>query len=259
VTQLAQAYIHLKPYNAPDKRLRSLGRYAERVALKVAAEIYGEGVEIVVELEEGSLRTRVTVIGALLLGGYYAVGNYSGFKASIIEMCDDARDFSVDVCRPFVSKAGVAPEEVYRFERRLKTPGRIYRLGRRLEKLERGAGDLSSRAMQQELAKARTELMNIAEDLSAAELAKLESSLPQKRLPPPKNWPDSEPARVADRLEREKQTDLAFDELPETDREMGQRVVFRSRRKVTGNAKKRRIHRTKKDDHPSLLPAPDSD
>jgi DNA topoisomerase III len=59
VTQLAQAYIHLKPYSASGRKVRSLGRYAKRVAIKAAAEIYGGDVEIEVQIEEGSLITRV--------------------------------------------------------------------------------------------------------------------------------------------------------------------------------------------------------
>ncbi len=121
MTQLAQAYIHLKPYLASEKEVRSLGRYAKRVAIKAAANIYGGDVEIEVQIEEGSLITRVTVAGLLLIGEVYShVADYKGFKDSVVELCDDAREFAVDVCAPFVKKAGVPEEDVYRFERRLK-------------------------------------------------------------------------------------------------------------------------------------------
>ena len=75
MTQLAQAYIHLKPYTASEQRVRSLGRYAKRVAIRAAAEIYGGDVEIEVQIEEGSLITRVTVAGSILLGVYGFVAN----------------------------------------------------------------------------------------------------------------------------------------------------------------------------------------
>jgi hypothetical protein len=87
LAQLAQAYVHLKPYHASDRNIRSLGRYAKRVAIKAASEIYGGDVEIEVQLEEGSLRARITVVGTLsvLLGTYSFVANYKGFKESIVE------------------------------------------------------------------------------------------------------------------------------------------------------------------------------
>jgi hypothetical protein len=151
VTQLAQAYIHLKPYRASEKEVRSLGRYAKRIAIKAAAEIYGGDVEVEVQIEEGSLVTRVTIIG-LILGVYGHVADYKGFKESVVELCDDAREFAVDVCGPFVKKAGVSKEDVYRFERRLKTPGKLYRLGKRLDKLQHSVGELSPKDVQKELA-----------------------------------------------------------------------------------------------------------
>ena len=108
MTNLAQAYIHLKPYPASERKIRSLGRYATRVAIKAAADIYGGGVEVEVQIEEGSLITRITVAGSLLLGAYSVIADYKGFKESVVEMCDDAREFAVDVCGPFIKKAGRA-------------------------------------------------------------------------------------------------------------------------------------------------------
>jgi hypothetical protein len=55
-------HIHLKPYSASEKQIESVGRYAERVAIKTAADIYGGGVVVDVEIEEGSLLTHVTVV-----------------------------------------------------------------------------------------------------------------------------------------------------------------------------------------------------
>jgi hypothetical protein len=46
VTQLAQAYIHLKPYSIAEKDVHALGRYAKRIAFEAAANVYGGDVEI---------------------------------------------------------------------------------------------------------------------------------------------------------------------------------------------------------------------
>lgn len=73
-------------------------------------------------------------MGAALLAIYGGVADYKGFKESIVAMCDDARDFAVDVFGPFSDKAGVPTKDIYRFERRLKTPGKLYRITKRLEK-----------------------------------------------------------------------------------------------------------------------------
>ena len=53
MVQLAQTYIHLRPYKIGRKRLNSLGRRAEKIAVKAALDIYGGGVTVDVRLEEG--------------------------------------------------------------------------------------------------------------------------------------------------------------------------------------------------------------
>src|SRR5262249_35922365 len=157
---------------------------------------YGGGVEIEVQLEEGSLIVRATVAGSILLGIYSAVADYKGFKESVVEMCDDAREFAVDVCGPFIQKAGVAKEDVYRFERRLKTPGRLYRISKRLDKLERSVNELSPREVQKELARLKGELDSVSKDLSGPERKAIESALKRPKLPPPERWPAPDHPKV---------------------------------------------------------------
>lgn len=240
MAHLAQAYIHLKPYSAPDKKLKSLGRYAERLARRRAAQIYGSGVIVEIELEEGSLVTRITIIGSLLLAASGHIADYKGFKESVVEMCDDAREFAVDVCAPFVKKAGVPEEDVYRFERRLKTPGKLYRLSKRLQRLESGAADLSARQVQRELAQLRAELDGIAGDLSQQEMQALEKGLKTKRLPPPQKWPvNPEPPKQAV-LKPDEQASLFDDETDHEDHSLKRRVVFHARSKVTEDPKRDR-------------------
>lgn len=240
MAELAQAYIHLKPYSASEKEIGSLGRYALRVAEGKAAEIYGGGVVVEVELEEGSLITRVTVVGSLILAATGHIADYKGFKESIVEMCDDAREFAVDVCAPFVTKAGLSKDEVYRFERRLKTPGKLYKLSKRLERLEGAAVDLSPREVQKELARLRSDLQVIAGDLSEQELKAIGKTLETKHLPPPDKWPLNEgPPKHAVRDSNE-QPLLFQDEVSDEDHPRKRRTVFKSRIEVARNVKRRK-------------------
>jgi hypothetical protein len=197
VTKLAQAYIHLKPYAVSNRKARSLGRYAQRLAVRAAADIYDGGVEIDVQIEEGSLITRITVTGSLLLSAYSGIADYKGFKESVVEMCDDAREFAVDVCSPFVKKAGVPKEDVYRFERRLKTPGKLYRLSKRLDKLEHSVSELSPRDIQRELASLRAELDAATTDISEPDRKAILTGLKRPKLPPPQKWPVPDAPKVA--------------------------------------------------------------
>ena len=239
LAQLAQAYIHLKPYAATEKRFTSLGRYAELIAAEAASDIYGGDVVVEIELEEGSLVARVTVVG-LLLGLYGGIADYKGFKESVVEMCDDAREFAVDVCGPFTKKASVPKEEIYRFERRLKTPGKLYRISRRLEKLERSATDLSPKSVQKELSSLRAELDAVAADLTTEELAAVEKGLVRsKKMPAPSQWPAPEPRAISRRDEDADQPQL-FGGDTKDPLNPKNRIVFRSSTFVTKKLKLRR-------------------
>jgi hypothetical protein len=249
VTQLAQAYIHLKPYYATERQVRSLGRHAKRVAIKAAAEIYGGDVEIEVQIEEGSLITRVTVAGSILLGVYGFVANYKGFKEGVVEMCNDAREFAVDVCGPFITKAGVPKEDVYRFERRLKTPGKLYRFSKRLEKLEHSVDELSPRSVRKELGSLRAEFESIAQHLSPLERQSLEPALKRPKLPPPEKWPVPEERKIVLRKDDDLEQSPLFEEGgPKGPEDHKPRIVFREiaavpRRQGGRRSKRRQLAR----------------
>jgi hypothetical protein len=251
VANLGQAYIHLRPYQASDHQIRTLGRYAKRTAIKAASEIYGGNVVVEVELEEGSLIVRVTVIGGIFLSVYSGVANYKGFKESVVELCDDAREFAIDVCAPFVKKAGVAKEDIYRFERRLKTPGKLYRISRRLEKLEKSVNQLSPAAVQRELAKVRADLDAATIDLSAQERAAIESKIRPPKLPPPQKWPEAEPSKSVVRDEDAEQADFFDNALSKEASPAKRRVIFKESATVRPRKRKR-----KQKKHRSITAAP---
>jgi hypothetical protein len=189
LAKLAQAYIHLRPYSITGERLRRLGEATDRLAYEAADRVYGGGVSVDVELEEGSLKVRVTVIGSLVLSLYANVANYKGFKDSVADMCNEAREYTVDVCGAFKERAGAADTQVYRMERRLKTPGKLYRLLRKLEKLEGSVTELSPKEMRSRLRDAHEELEAILSDLSDEEGAVVVKAVNFKKLPPVKEWP----------------------------------------------------------------------
>jgi hypothetical protein len=220
--------------------------------MRAAADIYGGGVEVDIQIEEGSLITRITVMGSLLLAGYSTIADYKGFKDSIVEMCDDAREFAVDVCSPFARKAGVPTEDVYRFERRLKTPGKLYRLSKRLEKLEHSLDGLSIRDIQKELASLRAELDAATKDLSASDRNKILAGLKRPKLPPPEKWPVPDEPKIVVGNEEEYQPVLFEDESPEPEPPQKRRLLFKATAAVPKRDRKRR-HKKKLAADPDLL------
>jgi hypothetical protein len=251
LAQLAEAYIHFRPYKASDREIRALGEFAQRIAVDTAAEIYGGDVVVHVELEEGSLKSRLRVAGEVALAIYSGVAAYSGFKESVVALCTDAQDFSVNVCAPFSEKAGVPVKDIYRFERRLKTPGKLYRITKRLDKLERSLSELSPKDVQKELSRLRRELNAIADDLSKDELKAVEKALRRPKLPPPRKWPEPEPSKVVLRREDDRELPFPTEGSLHGLLEPPRRIVFQSTTKVPRQRRLRLRRQTA--DVPSFL------
>jgi hypothetical protein len=134
----------------------------------------------------------VLLIGHAAYHVYGTVADYKGFKDSVTELCNEAREYGADVCDGFVAGAHVNSSRVYRKERRLKTPGRLLRLMNRLEWLEESFDDLSPKKVKEELRRARDNVDLIVDDLANKEEAKLVvKNLQFPKLGGPQDWPGS--------------------------------------------------------------------
>src|SRR5262249_47660412 len=103
-------------------------------------------------------------------------------------------DFGFNICQKFESAAETSQEQIYRVEKRLKTPGRISRLVRRMERLEKNLDKLDHQQVQQELIGARQQLETILLDLPAEDANVLQQQLRYRKLPPVKQWPEPLPS-----------------------------------------------------------------
>ena len=144
MAQLAQGYIHLRPYRV-ETELQALGKSIDEISFEIARRIYGQGIEVDVRLEEGTLRGWITVIGTIALTTYTVIAEYKGFTESVPLLCDKARSFGFEVCEQFIERNDAKSQQVFRVERKLKTPGRINRLLKRVKKLDELAPKLKVR------------------------------------------------------------------------------------------------------------------
>jgi hypothetical protein len=90
VAQLAETYIHLRPYDVTKPRLGELGEYLQEVAHTAARVIYRGNVSIDVDLEGGSLKVWVTVAGIISGAhvGYGIVADYKGFRGVLLSFAN---------------------------------------------------------------------------------------------------------------------------------------------------------------------------
>ncbi|MEL3889480.1 hypothetical protein V6B08_04365 [Ferrovibrio sp. MS7] len=185
MTALAEAYIHLRHYQYTTSYLNEIQERAERIARPIIAGLYTEPVDLEIRIEEGSLKIWLTVFG-VLGAAYHGIAVYSEFKKSITELVKDAREFSDSILDDFLPEINATPPQIYRTERRLKTPGKIHRIINRVEKLKDRMGGMNSQDVEIELNKILGELYKIQKDLSEEEIKFLLSSIEIKTIELPK-------------------------------------------------------------------------
>ncbi|MBV8751312.1 MAG: hypothetical protein JO328_00445 [Hyphomicrobiales bacterium] len=186
------------------------------------------------QLEEASLKARVTVLGVLGLI-YYGVGNYKAFKDGVADLCKDARTYAADVCGQVIQMSHVSNKQVYRVERRLKTPGKLNRLMLQLEKLNAAEPSLTKDEMLRQLRRVKREWEAIERDLTAEDRQAVEKTLVFENLPLIQNVPtDSDHAPDLPRVAttRESVPDLFEDEYESEDVSPGKRLVYHNKIQV---------------------------
>jgi len=188
MAKLAQAYIYLRPFEVSEPRLIGFARATEATAAEVAQRVYDVEISIDVDLEAGSLKARITVIGSIAVFLYAGIADYKGFKESIGELCKDAREYAYDVCGGVLRLTGASEKEMVKTEKRTMTPGRASRVIDRLEKLEATRSTLNERQRHQEVQKILRALKAIEKDLTSDEVALLDKALQHNKeyrnLPP---------------------------------------------------------------------------
>src|SRR5258708_6117312 len=189
MAQLAEAYIHLRPFYISAERLEELGRATDEFARAAALRIYSQPIEIEVELIEGTLWGKIKVTGQVFVTTTAVYASYAGALDTTERLCKQANLFGDYVCSSFIKEAGVTPQQVARVERRTKTPGKLLRALRRLEQLDKAAATMSKEAIEGELHKATAQLSGAIHDLSPEEAKILEKGLSFKNLPPLTDWP----------------------------------------------------------------------
>lgn len=179
MTQIAEAYLHLKQIRVTPSQLGRLGDLASKLATEVGLNHFPADSVVEVRLTEGSLKGWISVGGALL-GIYGAVANYSGFKQSVGEIVKDSRAFSDEMIKRFLSEDEVAAVRVYRTERRTKVPGRLKRLIERREWLEVHRLQLRAQEVESEEVEIERRLQEILSEIDPAERSAVRTLLGER-------------------------------------------------------------------------------
>lgn len=189
MANLAQTYIHLRPFSMTKTEAAEVAGRVQQQIRPVVEHIYRQDVVLDIRFEEGSLKAWFSIAGAI--GALYTfVATYKDFKEGVGELCSDAREFGVNVCEIFAAATKVSDNQIYRIEKRLKTPGKLRRLIFKLEKLDEIAGRISNEQLLRELSEVYRILDSVKSDLTEAEHERLLGTFKFKNLAPLNKIPD---------------------------------------------------------------------
>lgn len=179
----------------------SLGQTLSDIAYDEGSRFFRPGTELIVRLEEGSLKGWITVLN-ITLATYGFVANYKGAKESAPELwsdvkyvasyafkkqlegiVDEGRSFSENVNKRFIAETETLPKSVTRTERRTKTPGRILRAYDRAQWLDSHRKSLSKADIVRETAYIASQLNIALDDLSESDKQNVVKAFEKKRIP----------------------------------------------------------------------------
>lgn len=187
MTTLAETYLRLDiRLSEPD--LRELRAYLRHSAPTFAEGLFRQVPEFTIQVEDGSVRAWLAAVGFLYVG----ISGYGSFRSGLDYAVKDARTFSERVLQE-VENSGVSETEIPRFERRLGVPGKLQRIFRRLDRLEKSGRNLSKADYEREIQSINRGLHNIFREvdnkrdheLILQSLPKQFKSKLPKRLPVP--------------------------------------------------------------------------
>ena len=194
LTEIAQAYIHLRPFSVSEASLRALGRSADSIAYEIASEVYGPSVEVEITLEEASLKAWVTVIATSAFARSMGASRIiRASKKASLKCARTRAALARTYAGNFTSAADAPKRQIYRTERRLRVSGRIARVIDRRRRIQGRLSNLSPRQVQRELNNVSRQLESILQDLPPDDAKLLEERVELKGLPPIRTWPERGP------------------------------------------------------------------
>ncbi|MFH3480037.1 hypothetical protein [Xanthobacter variabilis] len=172
MAEIAEGYIHLKPFRL-HRNADVLGEAILSETSEIASSIYPFRVEIKVDIEEGSIRVWATVAVSL----YTAISVYPQFKDGARELFQDGLYFARKTIEYVDRQLKPSSSQIFRAERRTKTAGKIYRISKRIEKLEKHYDSLNADVREQEAASIQAELDKLLGSLNVDDSAFLNEKI----------------------------------------------------------------------------------
>jgi hypothetical protein len=221
VYEIGQTYIRLD-FNADDDFKEAFEKYLLYKGKHYAKEYFKKDLLVdylyfTVELEDGSLISRLKIFGKIAIGSLIA---YGGIRQGIDYVIKDARTVTEHIVLDVSNEPNIGNNRIIRVERRLGVPGKIKRLYRDIDKLRSDRNNLSENEQQEIINRIQRNYEDLVLELDQLEIQAIHQDLTQNQIPLPfREHDDNFPYPPRDAI-REKEIRLISEDRIQEPREL---------------------------------------
>ncbi len=186
VYEIGQAYIRLD-FKATHEFKEAFEQFLLYKGKQYAKELYNkelliDGFYFTVELEDGSLKSRLKIFGKIAIGSLIA---YGGIRTGIDYIIKDAQAVTEHIARDVAFEPNIGNNRIGRVERRLGVPGKLKRLYNDIDKIRANRNDLTPNEQQELLDRIQRQFEELVLELDRPELQIIQQDLIQNQIPLP--------------------------------------------------------------------------
>lgn len=164
---LSQAYIHIEPEMLESKE--DFERFKKRIetfARTRTSFFLSPDVQVEVEFETGSLKTKITVMGTVLIL-MQGIANYKNFREGIQLLYSDTKRLSEYIISESLFETGTKHNNIIHLEARAGVVGSIQKAINQLDRIKRGAeGTMLASDIVDKIKEAKTEINKLLHNIS---------------------------------------------------------------------------------------------
>lgn len=164
--------------------LQETEQYLKEIVSKYSDLIYRQQTEIYVELEDGSLKVRLAIIGAIYIG----IGQYGSFRSGIDYLIKDANSLQEIVTSEIV-RNGLNESDIIESKRLHCDPHKIRRVLLAIDRLE-SKSSITEVDRLKEISKIKTSVRNICNSIKEVDAGLFASSISKKYWPEDRRIPE---------------------------------------------------------------------
>lgn len=185
VYEIGQAYIRLD-IKADKEFKQEFEKFLLYLGKKYSTEIYHkeflqDGLYFSIELEDGSLKSRLKFYGKLAVGALIA---YGGIRTGIDYIIRDSQAITEHIAETLSNDPNIG-NRIGRVERRLGVPGKIKRLYNDINRLQNNRNNLTENEQTQLIEKIRRNFEDLMVELDQQEIQTIQQDLIQQQIPLP--------------------------------------------------------------------------